>query len=161
MIDYYKSGFVHGHIAPAGDFTTNSQAMADSFYLSNIVPQEATNNSGSWKNIEIRARGLAKKYKDVFVMTGAVYSNPSKTVGPNKVCVPTHLYKIVVVPSIQQAIAWMIPNRQLPSQEVIPYTTTISQIEQLAHVKLTPSLSLSETHMKFEVGENLRGGWKP
>lgn len=44
--DYWKSGWSRGHMAPAGDFKYSQEAMDDSFYLTNIVPQDIDNNNG-------------------------------------------------------------------------------------------------------------------
>ncbi|KAB0390542.1 hypothetical protein E2I00_017561, partial [Balaenoptera physalus] len=46
--DYVGSGWSRGHMAPAGDNKFSSKAMAETFYLSNIVPQNFDNNAGYW-----------------------------------------------------------------------------------------------------------------
>ncbi|NYT86834.1 DNA/RNA non-specific endonuclease [Pollutimonas harenae] len=93
--DYRGSGYARGHMAPAGDMHT-SDAMAQSFSLANMVPQDQRQNSGPWSTIEqdtrkyiLRARG------DVYVFTGPVYTARSEAVGAGRVAVPTYLYKVV------------------------------------------------------------------
>ncbi|XP_073438349.1 nuclease EXOG, mitochondrial-like [Dendrobates tinctorius] len=46
--DYLRSGWSRGHMAPAGDSKYSIEAMAETFYLSNIVPQNYKNNAGFW-----------------------------------------------------------------------------------------------------------------
>ncbi|KAM8758167.1 nuclease EXOG, mitochondrial isoform 2-T2 [Rhynchonycteris naso] len=46
--DYIGSGWSRGHMAPAGNNKFSSKAMAETFYLSNIVPQNIDNNAGYW-----------------------------------------------------------------------------------------------------------------
>ncbi|XP_063777906.1 nuclease EXOG, mitochondrial isoform X1 [Pseudophryne corroboree] len=49
--DYWHSGWSRGHMAPAGDSKYSTEAMAETFYLSNIVPQNYENNAGFWNRI--------------------------------------------------------------------------------------------------------------
>lgn len=46
--DYTKSGYDRGHMAPAADMKWSKQAMAESFYMSNICPQVGNLNRGDW-----------------------------------------------------------------------------------------------------------------
>src|SRR5690606_12165850 len=82
-------------MAPAGDMHTDD-AMAQSFSLANMVPQNQRQNSGPWSTIEqdtrkyiLRARG------DVYVLTGPIYTGRSVTIAAGRVAVPTYLYKVV------------------------------------------------------------------
>ena len=42
--DYKNSGWSRGHMAPAGDFKWNDQAMWDTFYYTNCCPQNQSLN---------------------------------------------------------------------------------------------------------------------
>ena len=44
--DYSNSGYDRGHMAPAGDMKWSAQAMRESFYTTNICPQNRSNNAG-------------------------------------------------------------------------------------------------------------------
>ena len=44
--DYRNSGWSRGHIVPAGNKKYSQEAMDDTFYLTNIVPQDLDNNCG-------------------------------------------------------------------------------------------------------------------
>ncbi|KAK7816744.1 hypothetical protein U0070_009269 [Myodes glareolus] len=68
--DYVGSGWSRGHMAPAGNNKFSSKAMAETFYLSNIVPQDFDNNSGYWNRIEMYCRELTERFEDVWIVSG-------------------------------------------------------------------------------------------
>lgn len=88
--------------------------MAQSFSLANMVPQAPENNRGIWaKNIEKPVRQYAMRAAgDVFVFTGPVFKDkPAKTIGPGKVWVPTHLFKLVYDQQTGKSWAYWIENK--------------------------------------------------
>lgn len=93
--DYAGSGYSRGHMAPAGDMHT-PEAMAQSFSLANMVPQNQRHNAGAWRRIEDDTRKYVMRAPgDVYVFTGPVYEGTPETIGAGKVAVPTHLFKVV------------------------------------------------------------------
>lgn len=95
LADYRGSGYDRGHMAPAGDMF-NDEAMAQSFSLANIVPQDAHHNRGPWSKIEEDTRKYILRAKgDVYVFTGPVFSEDPATIGQGKVAIPTYIYKLV------------------------------------------------------------------
>ena len=112
LSDYKGSGYARGHMAPAGNMS-NSTAMAQSFSLANIVPQNPTQNSGPWSKIEQDTRRYVLRAKgNVFVITGPVFGPKSQTVGANRVRVPTHLFKLVYDEGTGKAWAHWQPNSE-------------------------------------------------
>lgn len=103
--------FDRGHMAPAADMP-NARAMAQSFSLSNMVPQAPANNRGPWaKSVEKATRKYALRAAgDIYVFTGPVYSAPVRTLGPGQVWIPTYLFKLVVDPAANRAWAHWIEN---------------------------------------------------
>ncbi len=93
--DYKGSGYSRGHMAPAADMHT-AEAMAQSFSLANMVPQDQQHNAGAWNRIEQDTRKYVMRAAgDVYVFTGPVYGSRLSTIGDGKVAVPGHLYKVV------------------------------------------------------------------
>jgi endonuclease G len=96
--DYRGSGYARGHMAPAGDMPT-ATAMAQSFSLANMVPQDPAHNSGAWSKIEQDTRKYVMRAQgDVYVITGPAYTRDYRSIGPRGVAVPTELFKLVYDP---------------------------------------------------------------
>ena len=55
-VDYKKSGFDRGHLAPAADMSYSQETMQESFYFSNMSPQNPSFNRGIWKKLEEKTR---------------------------------------------------------------------------------------------------------
>ena len=110
--DYKGSGYSRGHMAPAGDMPTPS-AMAQSFSLANMVPQNIQHNSGAWAKIEQDTRRYALRAQgDVYVITGPVFTRESERIGPHGVKVPAYLYKLVYDATTGRAWAHWQANRE-------------------------------------------------
>lgn len=75
--DYRGSKFDRGHQAPSGDFSASPDLMAESFFLSNIVPQVGKGfNQNIWKQLEDITRQLLDEGSgrpELYIITGPVY----------------------------------------------------------------------------------------
>jgi len=60
-------------MAPAGNNKHCQQAMNQTFFLTNIVPQDLDNNGNYWNRLEIYCRDLTKLYSDVFIISGPLW----------------------------------------------------------------------------------------
>jgi len=99
-------------MAPAGDMPTPT-AMAQSFSLANMVPQDIQHNGGAWAKIEQDTRRYVRRAKgDVFVITGPVFTQGSPSIGQNGVRVPTYLFKLVYDQATNRAWAHWQENRE-------------------------------------------------
>ena len=57
----------------SGNNKHDQDAMNETFYLSNIVPQDLDNNANFWYRLEAYCRSLAKRYSDVYIVSGPLY----------------------------------------------------------------------------------------
>ena len=49
LADYRRSGYDRGHLAPAAAMAWSQEVMSESFYLSNMSPQDPGFNRGIWR----------------------------------------------------------------------------------------------------------------
>jgi endonuclease G len=137
--DYKGSGYARGHMAPAGDMS-NPTAMAQSFSLANMVPQNPTQNSGAWSKIEQDTRRYVLRAKgNVFVITGPVFGPDSQTIGANRVRVPAHLFKLVYDENTGKAWAhWQSNSEDARAGRPISY----GELTQRVGMGLLPGVEL-------------------
>src|SRR6056297_2800745 len=96
LSDFKGSGYDRGHLAPAGDMSFSYTAMSESFYLSNMSPQEASFNRGIWRQLESQVRDWAQNNGSVYVVTGGILDGSYQDIGPNDVTVPSDYYKVIL-----------------------------------------------------------------
>ncbi len=111
LSDYKGSGYDRGHMAPAADMKWSQDAMVQCFYLSNMIPQVGKGmNQGIWARLEENVRKWAISRAEVYIFTGLIYDGGvTKTIGKNKVAVPSHIYKIVYDPNKQELLPFSCP----------------------------------------------------
>ena len=110
LSDYRRSGYDRGHMSPAGDRWSN-KAMAESFSMANMVPQNPTNNRRLWAHIEEAVRRIGMTAPDTYVVTGPMFKGAQlKTIGKTSVIVPTQIFKVVYVPGKRLAFAVVVNN---------------------------------------------------
>ncbi len=129
--DYSHSGYTRGHMAPAGDMAFSTEAMQESFFMSNMSPQLKECNSGIWKELEENVRDWAFDDKELIVVSGPLFTNPNpRKIGKNKVAVPDAFFKILLdvrKPEIK-SIAFRIPNAK-SSVHLKEFAVSIDEIE--------------------------------
>ena len=108
LADYSHSGFDRGHMVPSDDVDSRA-AQAETFYLTNVVPQTEALNRGTWKSIEDLTRALAEEYGAVYVVTGPIFAAHYHTIN-GRVAVPTQTYKAIFVPATGLVGAYIADN---------------------------------------------------
>ncbi len=130
--DYRNSGWDRGHMAPAADMKLTDQMNRESYYFTNICPQNHNLNSGDWNALENLVRNLAKKYSSVFVTCGPIITdNKYGTIGANHVAVPDAFYKVLLVFTDYgyQSIGFIMENKA-GHKPLATYALTVDEVEQ-------------------------------
>lgn len=136
--DYIGTKFDRGHMSPAADFNYDAKIMSESFFLSNMMPQDPSNNRGIWKSTEELTRSWASK-TELYVITGTIYQKGYKTIG-NGVGVPSFIYKIIIQPANKRMIAFLYPNEKLNPKEIEKYVVSVAEIESKANIDISPKI---------------------
>ncbi|XP_066538962.1 nuclease EXOG, mitochondrial-like [Hoplias malabaricus] len=158
--DYFGSGWSRGHMAPAADNKFSEQSMAETFYLSNIVPQNYENNAGFWNRLEMYCRELANRFSDVWVISGPltlpqVGEDGKKMVsyqliGKDDVAVPTHLYKVILAQKDPSADvlalgAFVVPNVPISFEHHLKdYQVSLTELERMSGLTFFPKLDKTQ-----------------
>lgn len=143
--DYKGSGYTRGHLCPAGDNKWNEEAMWETFLMTNVVPQDRTLNDGDWNEIESRCRQWARKYGDIYIVSGPLpYKKPWNTIGERGVVVPKAMFKVVLCLSGKkpQAIGFVCKNTA-QNKPISTYVNSLKEVERLTGINFFPSLPKS------------------
>ncbi len=147
-IDYQGFGYDRGHLAPAADMGWSAITMDESFYFSNMSPQEPSFNRGIWKKMEDLVRSWAVEYKAVYVVVGPVLKPNLHKIGvETKVSVPEYYYKVVLdkVSHPAKGLAFLIQNHS-SSEPLSTFAFSIDSVESLTGIDFFPLLPDEEEH---------------
>lgn len=121
--DFTNSGYDRGHMAAAGNHKNSQDDLDQTFAYSNISPQKPQFNRGGWEKLERYVRYMAKRSRNLYVVTGPLYL-PLKArdgnlyvtyrvLGNDHVSVPTHYFKVILYETKQDRLvmeAFLMPN---------------------------------------------------
>lgn len=153
--DYKGSPWSRGHMCPAGDNKWDSDAMSETFLLSNMCPQDRNLNSGLWNRVETDCRRWAQKYGGVYIVCGPLFYNKEhEVIGVNKVVVPEAFYKVILcLEGKPKAIGFIVKNNE-GAKKKDQYVNTVDEVERITKIDFFPSLPDSIEN-KVEASANI------
>jgi len=132
--DYTSTGYDRGHLCPAGSMKINQDAMDDTFYMSNISPQNPGFNRGVWNKLEQQVRRWVDVYGDLYVVSGPVFDSEMASIGVSNVSVPKRFYKVVYACEGQgKMIGFVLPNEK-SDQDLTDYTVSVDEVERITNI---------------------------
>lgn len=141
LADYKGSGYDRGHLAPAADFAWTKNGMSESFYMSNMSPQQPSFNRGIWKKLEERVRDWARSNEVIYVVTGPIYLQKGENIGKNKVVVPDQYYKVILELNGKEVkgIGFILDNEK-SSKDLSAFAMSIDEVEKATGLDFFPSI---------------------
>lgn len=139
--DYSGSGYDRGHMCPAGDNHFDAKAMNESFYMSNICPQNHELNAGKWNDLEIACRKWANRHGEVYIVCGPIIDKRNgKRIGKeHEIIVPKQFFKVILITSTDpvRAIGYIFEN----DGSERPYKAhSVDEIEKITGMDFFPNL---------------------
>ncbi len=140
--NYKGSGYDRGHLCPAGDRKFSIYAYNETFYTSNITPQNNDFNAGIWNRLEQQTRYWAKKYGTLYIVTGGVLENDLPSIGDEDVAVPRVFYKIIARGNKEELelIAFLLPHKESEAS-LQQYVVSVDRLERLTGITFFENLT--------------------
>lgn len=141
--DYSDSGWDKGHMAPCADMKWSDDAMFESFYFTNVCPQNHSMNAGDWQTLEEKARDIANAKGSLYIVCGPIIGrNQYGTIGTQRVVVPDAFFKAFLYKDNSgfHSIAFVMPNEER-HHLLKYYALTVNEVEAMTGFDLFFKLS--------------------
>jgi hypothetical protein len=142
------SGFDRGHMTPSADRTFTYQENADTFLMTNMVPQAPDNNQVTWEGLESYARTLVNAGNELYIISGGYGQGGTgrngfaMTVDGGRVVVPAYTWKVILVlpngdndvsrvNTSTRTIAVIMPNAQGLDPDWHKFIVSVDEVEAL------------------------------
>ena len=154
--DYKGAGMDRGHMCPAADNKWKRKAMIESFYMTNICPQNHNLNRGDWKELEEMCRDWARKEGKIYIVCGPIlYQTKHKTIGKHKVVVPDAFFKVILAMGKHPKAIGFIYKNASGNKPLDFYVNTVDEVERITGIDFFPALP-DEIENVVEASYNLK-----
>lgn len=119
--DLKGTGYVRGHLCPAGDRDSDKGLLKQTYLTSNLSPMTMVCNSGPWKAVEDSCRALAISHGRLLLAAGGIFRNCDTIVSGRKtIVVPSGFWKMAKCLNhpgemwiwiVQNSFSWSAPVR--------------------------------------------------
>ncbi|MEA2885149.1 MAG: endonuclease mitochondrial [Bradyrhizobium sp.] len=126
-----------GHMTPAND-APDDPSQNDTFFLTNVVPQEGQLNRFLWARLEASVHKLAEDDGEVYIVTGPIFG-PHPPLMASRVPIPDYTFKAIYLPSRSLAIAFVGLNNPTATCTAV----SVAEITRRTGIDPFPALSPS------------------
>ena len=148
----YGGGWTRGHQLPSADRLATYAANASTFVPTNMTPQDYDFNGEIWGNLEGRVRSYAAVSDTLYVVTGCLYKNSTRTSGTSSgfaVKIPTHYFKALLFRGTStyatrgfMAAAYLLPHdKSIHDGDFLDYIMSVDELEQTTGIDFFPHLA--------------------
>ena len=152
---YKSSGYDHGHICPSADRQAANEANYQTFYITNMQPQNNKFNAGIWSSMETQVRNWTSKFDTLYVVKGGtidkaehiyeyVFKNSHQKTRVNNKHIPVPRYFFMAVlgryNNIFRATGYWIDQSSYSSLTPKDYAVNITELEQRTGIDFFPNL---------------------
>lgn len=160
--DYSGSGYDRGHMVPSADRFGDPALNAETFLMTNIVPQTPDLNQFPWQKLESYVRSNVRRGSDAYTIAG-VYGDAGRI--RDRVTIPTNCWKVILlvrtgtpptaIGASARVIAVDMPNVSgIAEKNWREYRTTIREIERRTGYDLLSSLPVNvQEQLETQVGQ--------
>lgn len=131
------SGYDHGHICPSADRQRAIEANYQTFYITNMQPQNNTFNAGIWADMESQVRTWANNFDTLFVCKGGTIDKSEWIIkylgsGNNKIPVPKYFFMAILGKkgSDFKATGFWIAQDSYKETKLKSYAVTIQALQK-------------------------------
>jgi endonuclease G len=123
-----------GHMAPAND-APDDASQNDTFFLTNVVPQEDNLNRILWAHLEASVHKLAEDEGEVYIVTGPIFA-ASPPLMSRRVPIPAFTFKAIYIPSLRLAAGFIARNNPSATCTMV----SVAEITRRSGIDPFPSL---------------------
>jgi endonuclease G, mitochondrial len=153
--DYKNSGKDRGHLCPAADMKLNEVSVSESFYMSNMSPQEPSFNRGIWSKVEAQVREWAKTEDTILVATGPIFRNNQGTIGVDEVTIPGYYYKVILDLTGKMKMIGLVLKNTADNKQLESYVVSVDSVEKLTGIDFFAGLP-NDVEAKLESHSDIK-----
>ena len=179
---YWNTGYDHGHICPSADRLNSEEANIQTFYLTNMQPQQNGFNAGVWENMESQVRNWnSNNFRDtLYVVKGGTIDSEENLGAPNsrgqimqyigsgvnRIPVPKYFFMAILCKDKSsanggyKALAFWVEHKSNSSNDLKRYVVSIDELEQKTGIDFFCNLPDNiENAIETKSAEEICGVW--